>query len=28
MDYGDFSMRGKLVKLDVYDAAKQAGACK
>ncbi len=28
MDYGDFSMRGKLVKLDVYDTAKQAGTCK
>ncbi|WP_139976029.1 MULTISPECIES: cell envelope integrity protein EipB [Brucella/Ochrobactrum group] len=28
MDYGDFSMRGKLVKLDVYDAAKQAATCK
>ena len=28
MDYGDFSMRGKLVKLDVYDMAKQAETCK
>jgi len=27
MDYGDFSMRGKLVKLDVYDAAKNKVTC-
>lgn len=27
MDYGDFSMRGKLVKLDVYDDKKVPGNC-
>lgn len=27
MDYGDFSMRGKLVKLDVYDTAKDKAIC-
>ncbi len=28
MDYGDFSMRGKLVKLDVYDDKQPSASCK
>ena len=28
MDYGDFSMRGKLVKLDVYDDKAPKADCK